>query len=99
MTRKNTYSKKISSEEEREGYILVLKDKLPTFPPRPQKFNLVSERDVSRVSVESYSCQCRGPELPHEHYFVRWAGLKQGQKVVITRNPAENSDFRLTIET
>ncbi len=98
MPKKHGYVKRISSEEEEEGYVLVLKDKLSVFPALGQTFNLVKSGLLRRVSVESYPCQCRGPELPHEHYFVRWSGLKQGQKVAITRNVAEKNEFQLTIE-
>ncbi len=80
MPKKHGYVKRISSEEVQEGYVLVLKDKLSVFPAPRKAFNLVNGGALRRVSVESYPCQCRGPELPHEHYFVRWSGLKQGQK-------------------
>jgi len=96
--KKNSYSKKISSEEVREGYFLVLKNKLSTFPPQRHPFNLVGGGVLRRVSVESYPCQCRGPELPHEHYFVRWSGLKQGQRVIITKSSLGKNEFQLTIE-
>ena len=98
MSTKYNYTKKISSEEEREGYFLVFKDKLSAFPPQGKMFNLVSGDVLKHVSVESYHCQCRGPELPHEHYFVRWPGLKQGQKVVVSKNTADKNEYQLTVE-
>jgi hypothetical protein len=98
MSTKYSYTKKISSEEEREGYFLVLKNKLSAFPPKGEKFNLVSNSIQRNVSVESYHCQCRGPELPHEHYFVKWSGLKQGQKVVVSKNSPNEDEYQLTVE-
>ncbi len=76
----------------------MLKDKLSAFPPQGKMFNLVSGGVLRRVSVESYPCQCRGPEQPHEHYFVRWSGLRQGQKAVVSRNSGDKSEYQFTVE-
>ncbi len=98
MSTKNSYIKRISSEEEREGYFLVLEDRLSAFPPKGKTFNLISGGILRKVSVEAYPCQCRGPELPHEHYFVRWSGLKRGQKVVVSRNSSDKGEYQLTVK-
>ncbi|MEW6142587.1 MAG: hypothetical protein AB1597_05435 [Chloroflexota bacterium] len=73
-----TYTRKVSSEEVREGHILILKNWLGYFPPLHQKFLLTSGNTVRRVAIESYPCTCVGPDKPHEHYFIRWPGLKKG---------------------
>jgi hypothetical protein len=98
MSTRKTYIKRISSEEEREGYFLVLRDKLSGFPPQGTMFNLVSGDIRKRVSIESYHCQCRGPKLPHEHYFIRWPGLRQGQRVAVTNSSGDKSKYRLAVE-
>jgi hypothetical protein len=82
---KSVYTRKISGEEAREGYIMILKNWLGFFPPRGQEFRILSQGEDREVRVESYPCQCRGPERPHEHYFIRWPGLRAGEKIGITR--------------
>jgi len=81
-----TYTRKISSEEAREGYILILKNRLNYFPPSGKRFLLTSGETVKRVTVESYPCTCVGPDKPHEHYYIRWPGLRKGSHVQIDRD-------------
>lgn len=38
------------------------------------------------VRVDSYPCTCRGPDPPHEHYFINWNGLEAGDKIEITKS-------------
>jgi hypothetical protein len=47
--------------------------------------------------LESYSCTCRGPELPHEHYFIKWDGLRAGAKVEIEKNLFKTNEYHLKI--
>ncbi|MCJ7456553.1 hypothetical protein MUP07_07390 [Candidatus Bathyarchaeota archaeon] len=50
----NVYSRRISQEEERQGYVLVLKNRLSFFPPPGTNFSLIID-DVRRtVKVDSY---------------------------------------------
>lgn len=91
------YSRKISSGEAREGYILVLKDKLSTFPPLGKTFDLVKGDVSKRAKVESYPCTCRGPDLPHEHYFIRWSGLEAGDKIEIEKDVTEEGRYLLRV--
>jgi len=81
-----TYARKVSSEEAREGYILILKNWLNYFPPLRNRFLLTSGETVKRVAVESYPCTCVGPDKPHEHYFIRWTGLRKGVSIQIDRD-------------
>lgn len=85
MKNNKSYSRKISSKEVEEEFIFVLKNKLPFFPPIGNKFMLINEEHPKEVEVESYPCTCRGPDLPHEHYFIRWTGLKTGDKIKIIK--------------
>ncbi len=71
------YERKISSDEAREGYVLVEKARLSFFPPAGERFEL----DGRPAVVESYPCTCRGPDKPHEHWFIRLAGLMRGERV------------------
>lgn len=81
-----TYTRKVLSKEAKEGYILILKNQLSYFPPLRKRFLLTSGEKVKRVAVESYSCTCVGPDKPHEHYFIRWPGLRKGTHLQIDRD-------------
>lgn len=83
MAAKNAYSRKISRAEAQKDFIFILKNKLSFFPPLGDNFELVNDEVSKEVKVESYPCTCRGPERPHEHYFIRWEGLEAGDKVEI----------------
>lgn len=79
----DAYSRKPSSEEAREGYLLILKDKLGFFPAVGEPFDIFDGTDRRHVTVEAEHCECRGPELPHEHYKLRLPGLEKGRAVTI----------------
>ena len=79
----DTYSRKVSAEEEREGYLMVLKDRLSFFPPLRESFALEIDGTERVATVDSYRCECRGPDKPHEHYFLRLPGLRKGEQVSI----------------
>lgn len=83
-----SYSRRVSTEESREGYLLVEKARLTFFPPLGTPFQLVVHPDAHDVAVEAYACQCRGPQKPHEHYFVRVPGLATGERVTVHRDGA-----------
>jgi len=97
MKRRGAYSRKVSSEEAREGYLLVLKNKLRLFPPLGKRFDLLQNDVLGRAKVESYRCTCRGPELPHEHYFIRWKGLRPKDRVEIREDPERQGRYVVRI--
>jgi len=97
MSAGNTYSRKISSKEAQENFIFILKNKLSFFPPLGNTFKLVTDELSKEVKVESYPCTCRGPERPHEHYFISWEGLEAGNKVKIIKDPDEEGKYNLQI--
>jgi hypothetical protein len=76
-----TYRRRISSEEERGGYLLVEGAALHLFPPLGEEFELGGRP----AHVRSHPCTCRDDEQPHEHYAIDRAGLRRGQEVAITR--------------
>lgn len=82
---KNTYERNISSEEAKEGYFLVLKNKLSFFPEPGSPFSVKVGLRNKKAMVESYHCECQGPDEPHEHYFVRWPGLATGDHLVVRK--------------
>ena len=89
MSKKDIYSRKISSKEAREDFIFVLKNKLSFFPPLNDVFELADDDSSKDVILESYPCTCRGPDRPHEHYFISWEGLEAGDIIEITKNSAD----------
>ncbi len=84
MKSKNKYSRKISAKEAEKGFIFVLKNKLTFFPK--SSFELSDGHLTKLVQVKSYSCTCRGPELPHEHYYISWSSLDVGNIIEIKKN-------------
>lgn len=82
---KSTYERKISSEEAKEGYFLVLKNKLNFFPAIGSPFSVKIGEKKKKAVVESYHCECQGPNEPHEHYFVKWLGLAKGDRVEVKK--------------
>ena len=77
----DSYRRRISSDEERGGYVLVEKRALGMFPPVGEEFELGGRP----ARVRSYDCTCRGADKPHEHYVIDRGGLRRGQEVAITR--------------
>jgi hypothetical protein len=92
---KTFYSRKISKTEAKNDFIFILKNKLSSFPPIGDNFNIYFSDTIKEARIESYPCTCRGPELPHEHYFIHWNGLKAGDKVEITK---KSDKYLLKIE-
>jgi len=88
------YRRKVSTEEAREGYLLVTKDRLSFFPPPGTHFRLRVKERSRDVRVESYHCACRGPDKLHEHWFLRWPTLAAGDLVEIT---ADGSRYVATV--
>lgn len=74
------YERKVSKQEAEESYLLIEKAKLGFFPPEGQPFAIRFEGVGLPARVESYSCECRGPERPHRHWFLRLPALKAGQR-------------------
>jgi len=97
MKTETIYSRKISATEAKKNYIFILKNKLSVFPPEGNEFKLVKDELTKNVKIESYSCICRGPDRPHEHYFIRWNGLKAGDKVEIIK-VEDNDEYLLKIK-
>jgi hypothetical protein len=97
MSSKNMYSRKISSKEANNNFIFILKNYLSFFPPLGEVFVIKEDESSCEVRVESYPCTCRGPDLPHEHYFIKWEGLITGDKLEIKRTISKNKEYHLKI--
>ncbi|HLE33259.1 MAG TPA: hypothetical protein VJB38_11695 [Bacteroidota bacterium] len=93
------YSRTISPDEEKKGYFFVLKDRLSFFPLVGRVFELQSGKSVRKVKLESYHCECRGPEAPHDHYFVRWEDLKKGDRILVQRDAKKAGRYVLQLQS
>ncbi len=99
MAQKETqYKRRISSEEARKGRIFVLQDSLDFFPPVGKSFAVQSNGVTKDSRVETYHCECRGPQLPHNHYFIRWEGLRFGDRVLIQADEDPSKGYTLSID-
>lgn len=95
MGANKSYSRKISKTEAQKDMIFILKNKLSFFPPLGNTFELINEELSKEVKVESYPCTCRGPERPHEHYFIAWEGLESGDKIEISKKSENKYDLKV----
>ncbi len=94
-----TYTRTVSLSEATEGHIMVLKDHLSLFPMIGTQFELRHGSTVHRVRVETSHCECRGPEKPHDHYFIRWNNLAGGEQIVIRRDMKKPGRYHLQIRS
>ena len=98
LMQKDVYTKKITSEEEQKRFVLVLKDRLSFFPLEGKPFRLIHNGMPKKARVESYPCSCRGPDEPHSHYFLKTAGLKAGDRVIIQRDAKGATRYVLQVK-
>ncbi|MBM4241444.1 MAG: hypothetical protein FJ150_07290 [Euryarchaeota archaeon] len=97
MKANNIYSRKISLNEARKNFIIIIKNKLSLFPPVGSNFELAGDDERKKVKLDAYPCICRGPDRPHEHYFIHWDGLKPGNMVEIEKDPEKEKLYHLKI--
>ena len=81
------YERRASSTEAREGRIMVLKSALAFFPAVGTQFELSDGATVRATCVGAEPCTCRGPDRPHEHYWIAWPDLEARATIRITRDP------------
>jgi len=93
------YSRTVSADEAKEGYLMILKDRLSFFPMVGRIFEMQSGSSIRKVKLESYHCECRGPDTPHDHYFVRWDELKKGDRVLIQRDGKKAGRYVLQLQS
>jgi hypothetical protein len=95
MPATNVYSRKVSSEEAHEGYIMVLKNKLAFFGGVGASLAIAAGESVHKVRVDAYDCTCVGLDKPHQHYFIRWPGLKARDRVEIEKTSGDRYALRV----
>lgn len=88
---RNQMRRKISGEEARENYIMVLKKDLDFFPKVGKPFKLKVGGKEFESRVLAVECWCQGPQKPHSHYridtnpFRDLVQLRRGSKVTIEK--------------
>lgn len=92
------YERDISKDEAEHGYFPVLKNKLSFFPETGSTFNVKSGLKHVNEIVESSRCECRRPEEPHEHYFIRWKGLAKRDRVFLKKMKSPKPVYSIRIE-
>lgn len=95
----DSYTRVVSKEEEKEGFLFVPKNRLAFFPLAGQTFDLVNGMVIRKVAMESYPCECRGPEEPHRHYFIRWEGLKEGDQITVRRDQKKAGRYLMQVRS
>ena len=94
------YHRSLSAEEVRDKQIMITKDALGFFPKPFKKFSVAVGVKKFELAVESVSCKCRGPALPHEHYWlpvkevlaeIRW---ERGTRITVKKE--KDSSYKLT---
>jgi len=91
------YERRLSTTEARDGRIMVLKSALGFFPPVGEQFELSDGATERTTCVEAEPCTCRGPDQPHEHYWIAWPGLAARATVRITAD-REPSRFAISVQ-
>ena len=79
------YRRKVSSTEAREGRVMITKDRVSRFPAPGERFALRRDGRAGTGTIEAVDCECRGPERPHQHWYLAWPGLVAGAVVEIDR--------------
>lgn len=94
-----SYSRTVSADEARKGYLFVSKDSLAMFPGGGMTFDLQHGAAIRSVTVESYPCSCRGADNPHRHYFIPCAGLHQGDQVTVRKDERKPGRYVLLVRS
>ena len=94
----NRYMRRVTAEEAREGFVMVLKDHLDFFPPVGTPFHIMHEGRRFRARVAAVPCECRGPEHSHEHYHIHWTGLRADDRIALIRDPQDPDAYVVHVE-
>jgi hypothetical protein len=70
---KKVYSRRLSLDEARDGYILISKDTLSMFPLPGEPFAAELGEKNLEMKVDAVPCTCRGPDKPHSHYQLNFS--------------------------
>ncbi len=76
---------------------MVLNSAVKRFPPVGERFTIATEGRERSTCIEAEPCTCRGPEEPHEHYFIACPGLIKGATIEIAPDADAPSRYLLQI--
>ncbi len=97
MPAEDTYTRKVSPTEAREGHVMVTADKLSLFPPAWRPFQVRQGEQTREAVLEAEECTCRGPQKPHEHYYVSVPDLRPGDRVTFRKDAGEEKLYHLEV--
>jgi len=92
------YARKASREEADRGAPFILKTAFPFFPPPGTPFALETAAGVREAAIEAEPCICRGPEKPHEHWWLPLEALAKGQVVAVLEPDVPGGAYRLRLD-
>ena len=92
------YERTVSRDESRRGYLFILKNHLPFFPKIGAPFIIRAFGKNKKAKVESYRCQCQGPDKPHEHFYIRWSGLAKGDHLIVKKISNDQPLYSFRVE-
>lgn len=93
------YTRRLSTTEVKEGFILILKDKVKFFPDSGKPFLLRFGNKEYKTEVTAIDCTCQGPDKPHQHWhmdaqsFIHLLGASK-PRVVISRSDKGSYELR-----
>ena len=94
---KDFYGRRAMPEEVERGALFIAKTALPFFPPMGTPFALETASGTAEVAVEAVHCICRGPEKPHEHYWLPVPGIELRALVTIMPPSEAGGPYHATV--
>lgn len=77
MAEKNVYTRRLSGEEIKGRFIMVMKKDLKFFPKIGTDFKLkVNDREFE-TRIDAVECWCMGPRKPHSHYHIKYDHIRE----------------------
>lgn len=95
---KDYYGRRAMPEEVERGALFIAKTALPFFPPTGTPFALETVSGTAEVAIEAVHCICRGPEKPHEHYWLPVPGIELRALVTIMPPSEAGGPYHATVE-
>lgn len=92
------YSRRLSTTEIKEGFILILKGKVKFFPEVGKTFRLRFGGKEYKTSVKAIDCTCQGPDKPHVHWHLdaqTFARLLRGSRPQVTISRLNEETYEL----
>lgn len=91
------YERKAGYEEAERSQIFILKAALKLFPPPGEHFQLEGADGIRETAIDAEDCVCRGPEKPHQHWWLPVTGISPNATVTIQRPAAPGDPYRMSI--